>query len=105
MGVVMGVWTALLGAGCGMGPNAATVVDELRVLAIVADTPEARPGESVPLQHLVLDPQERGFDVLSWTCTFTGEACLEAGGAAVWDGLVVARGAAGPWLDLSLIHI
>lgn len=89
--------------GCAMGPSAETLVDELRVLAVLADKPESRPGETVALESLVVDPLDAGYDVMAWSCTFTGEACLESAGftGAAWDGLVVAEGPDDPWLDSS----
>lgn len=89
--------------GCASGPSAETLVSELRVLAVLADTPEARPGETVALESLVVDPLDRGYDALAWSCTFTGEVCLEAGGftGVAWDGLVSAESPPEPWLASS----
>ena len=49
--------------GCAMGPSAETLVDELRVLAVLADKPEARPGETVALESLVVDPLDAGLPI------------------------------------------
>ena len=43
-----------LGAGCG-GANDETVVDELRVMAIVADPPEIAPGATATVTATVTD--------------------------------------------------
>ena len=80
--------------GCASGPNQDTLVDELRVLATLATTPEAQPGERVGLQTLVVDPEQRGFDLLLWSCTFAGEQCVESliGEGEPWAGAIVAEG-------------
>lgn len=62
--------------GCG-GPNDETLVDELRVLAMVPGAPEIAPGETTTLQTRVVDPEGLGGSALVWTCTYTGETCLE----------------------------
>lgn len=87
--------TWLLLAACSMGPSAETLIDELRVVAIRAEPPEAAPGESVSLSVTVADPQARGFDTLLWTCTLAGESCAESAGYSngVWDGLVLSPAA------------
>lgn len=81
-------------SGCASGPNQDTLVDELRVLATLATTPEAQPGEVVGLSTLVVDPEQRGFELLSWSCTFAGDQCVEAriGEGEAWAGAVVAEG-------------
>lgn len=84
---------------CG-GPNQETLLDELRVLAMVPDAPELAPGEATALRVRVVDPAETGAEVLVWTCTSLGEGCLEeAEGRAVevlapTDGWVEAQVAA-----------
>lgn len=67
-----------LGSGCGPGPSDETLVEELRVLAMVAEPPEVAPGSSSGLSVYVADPEESGGDLLVWTCTNLGEGCLEA---------------------------
>ncbi len=67
---------ALLLAGCG-GPSDETLLDELRVLAMVPDAPEIGPMESATVRTRVVDPQDRGGDLLVWSCTLLGETCLE----------------------------
>lgn len=66
----------LLLVGCG-GPSDETLLDELRVLAMVPEAPEIQPGEATALDVRVVDPEAQGFDALVWTCTNTGEGCLE----------------------------
>ncbi len=61
---------------CG-GPNEETLVDELRVLAMVAEPPEVAPGAAAAVDVVVADPEESGVDVLFWTCASLGEGCLE----------------------------
>lgn len=85
--------------GCGMGPSAETLVEELRVLAAIAEPPEVGAGEQVVIDTLILDPQERGFDAMTWSCTFDGEGCLESGGFSgrAWDTLSVYEAPTEEW--------
>ena len=62
--------------GCG-GPNQETLLDELRVLAMVPEAPEVAPGESTTLRTRGVDPAQGGAEVLVWTCTSLGEGCIE----------------------------
>ncbi len=89
----------LAALGCA-GPSDETIVDELRVLAVLADPPEARPGETVLLESLVVDPEGRGYDVMAWSCTRTGEDCAEGAGfgGEAWSGLVAASRPDEAWL-------
>lgn len=65
---------------CMPGPSAQTLVDELRVIAVVAEPPEARPGEAIDAEVIVADPLAVGADVAIWLCTPSGQgACLEQG--------------------------
>jgi len=58
----------LLGlAACG-GPNDATLISELRVVAAVADPPQVLPGEPYLLTATIADPEELGADWSIWTC-------------------------------------
>lgn len=77
-----------LAAGCG-GANDETVVDELRVMAIVAEPPEIAPGASASVTATVADPTGVDPDVLLWTCTNLGDGCLEA--AIPGQGTVVGK--------------
>lgn len=67
----------LLLIGCG-GPNEETLVDELRVMAMVVDPPEVAPGADAAITTYVADPLEEAPDVMVWTCTNLGDGCLEA---------------------------
>lgn len=75
----MVVSLALL-AGCTPGPNLETLVDELRIVAVVAEPPVAVPGESVTLTIHVGDPEAVSPDLGLWTCTGFGGLCLEESG-------------------------
>ena len=68
---------ALTLLSCMPGPSPETLIDELRVVAITADPPQAEPGEVVGLDVVVADPADSGFDTLIWTCTSLGDGCLE----------------------------
>lgn len=54
--------------GCEMGPNPDTVIDELRVVAAIAEPAAVFPGESYELSGLIADPEDNGFTALAWTC-------------------------------------
>ncbi len=59
------------------GPAPETLIDELRVVSITADPPQAEPGDVVGIDVVVADPTNTGFDTLIWTCTPLGDGCLE----------------------------
>lgn len=66
----------LLLAACG-GPNEETLLDELRVLAMVPEAPELGAAESTVLHTRVVDPLGEGYQALVWPCTSLGDGCLE----------------------------
>lgn len=68
----------LLLFGCG-GPSDETLLDELRVLAIVAEPPEVPPGAAATLTTTVVDPGGVDPEIVVWTCTPFGSGCLETG--------------------------
>lgn len=63
------------------GPNAETLLAELRVVASIPDKPEVAPGEENEVTATVVDPLDQGFDLVVWTCvpSAPGEPCLDAG--------------------------
>lgn len=69
----------LLLAACTPGPNEETLVDELRVIAAVAEPPEVLPGETTEVDAFVADPLARGAEGAMWLCTPTEDGCAEAG--------------------------
>lgn len=68
-------------AGC-MGADEDTLVDELRVMAVIVEPPEAAPGVTVAITAYIADPAPdpdgAAPEVLLWTCTNLGDGCLEA---------------------------
>ena len=78
------VRTVLLSLGlvaCG-GPVEETLVDELRVVAAIPSTPEARPGERIDVDVTIIEPDGAPVDVMVWLCTASGPPgapCLEDG--------------------------
>ncbi|TVQ90622.1 MAG: hypothetical protein EA397_12385 [Deltaproteobacteria bacterium] len=56
---------------CG-GPDQTTLVDELRILAMIPDSPEVEPGQSVHVTPIIVDPQGEGVESVSWLCTIAG---------------------------------
>ena len=75
-------------SGCG-GANEDTLVDELRVMAVVADPPEVAPAATTTITATVADPLGVEPDVMLWTCTNLGDGCLEAVDPA--QGTVIGR--------------
>lgn len=69
---------ALTLLACGGGDRHPSVVDDLRILSIVAEPPEATPGEVVDITVLVADPQRRSSEVLVWTCGLYEGECAES---------------------------
>ena len=68
----------LLMLACSMS-SPATLVDELRVMAIQTEPAELSPYDTdATLALLIADPTQKGADVVYWTCTNLGEGCLEA---------------------------
>ena len=73
------VLIAPLLAACMPGPSAETLVDELRVIAAVAEPPEVAPGEASAFEVVVADPLGGGAQVAAWMCTPVGvDVCAEA---------------------------
>jgi hypothetical protein len=66
-----------LALGCA-GPDDSTLLDELQVVATLAEPPELGAGESTELETWLVDPEGRGHEALQWTCTVASEGCLEA---------------------------
>lgn len=60
------------------GPNEETLVDELRVMSMVVEPPEAAPGAVVSLSVRIADPLEESPQVMLWSCTNLGDGCVEA---------------------------
>ncbi len=52
--------------GCMPGPNIETVIDELRIVAAVANPPEVRPDEQTTVSVHIADPLLEHPDVLVW---------------------------------------
>lgn len=75
----------LLLLACASGPQESTLVDDLQVVAVLAEPPEAGPGEFIALETVVADPKETGFDLFQWVCM--GESC-----ETVEDSLLISPG-------------
>jgi hypothetical protein len=91
---------ALLACG---GANDETLVDELRVMAVVIEPPEVAPGATATITTWIADPDDDAPEALVWTCTNLGDGCLEAAeptqGATVGepaDGVIVTERMAPP---------
>ena len=67
--------------GCGeTSPD--TLIDELRVVASVADPPEVQPYEPFTFTSYAANPDDETLQTLTWVCTNLGDGCLEAFGGA-----------------------
>lgn len=53
---------------CTAGPNEETLIDELRVLAILAEPPEVGAGETAEVSTTIVDPLDEGYESLVWAC-------------------------------------
>ena len=73
----------LLLAACG-GRNDETTLNELRVVAMIAEPPEVGPGQSTTLTSVIVDPTATGVETLTWTCTDLGAGCLEPSLGLPW---------------------
>jgi hypothetical protein len=62
---------------CG-GPNEETLIDELRVVAVVAEPAEVGPGETMGLSTLTHIPANSATERMTWTCIYQGDGCAEA---------------------------
>lgn len=69
--IFLALATAALAVGCGLNLDPPTLVKTPRILAIVADPPEAAPGQDVRLRVLAYDPMGRELHT-------TFHACLDA---------------------------
>lgn len=72
---------ALALLGCGVGDSHPSQVTDTRVIAAVVEPAQPQAGETVLLTVYVADPEERGVELLAWSCTPAGDLpCLELEG-------------------------
>ena len=57
-----------------------TLVDELRLVASVAEPPEVGPAEPFDFSMYISNPDETDIEAVTWVCTNLGDGCLEASG-------------------------
>lgn len=60
-------WCVWLTA-CGAMPNDITLIDDVRLIAAIADPPSAAVGETYTLTAIIADREERPVDVVIWWC-------------------------------------
>ena len=58
---------------CEPGPNVETLIDDLQIIAAVAEPAQVAPLEPFELKATVVDAKSTGFDVLFWQCI--GDEC------------------------------
>lgn|GEM_PF-1842435 len=69
----------LLGLACGAGGDEPTFVDELRVVTLVTEPAEARPGDQVRATAYLANPDQAELQVMVWTCLYQEDgSCMEA---------------------------
>lgn len=68
-------------AGCAAGPSDETLVDELRVMAVVPSQPVAGLGAPTELTVHTLNPGGVEAEVMVWACTPGGAGCAESAGS------------------------
>jgi hypothetical protein len=59
-----------------------TIVDELRVVASVANPPEVQPYVPFTFTSYAANPEDDDLQALTWVCTNFGDGCLEAFGGS-----------------------
>jgi hypothetical protein len=74
---IVAVGLAVLAAGCNLNLDTPTLVKTPRILAIVADTPEAAPGEDIAISVMAFDPMGRDLRYRFELC-FDGGSILDA---------------------------
>ena len=86
----------LLSIGCGdTAPE--TLVDELRVMASVAEPPEVHPHMPFSYETYFANPEEVDATAMTWVCTNLGSGCLEAAGGAQSIATEALEGLAPTW--------
>ncbi len=90
------VLSLFLWIGCGE-TSPETLVDELRVMASVAEPPEVRPGETFQYETYFANPDEAPVTALTWVCTNFGDGCMEADGGSLSIASSQPEGAAPVW--------
>ncbi len=68
----------LLSAACSQAGLDLSLIDDVRVVAMVADPPEVGPGESATIRVTVADPLRRAPELMVWACTPVAGVCLES---------------------------
>ncbi len=63
-------------AGCEPGANSETLLEELRLVAAIAEPPEVAPGEPYSLTAIIADPLGEGAEVALWSCLPESD-CIE----------------------------
>ena len=82
--------------GCG-DTSPETLVDELRVMASVAEPPEVRPDTAFTYNTYLANPDEDDVVSITWVCTNLGDGCLEAQGGSKSIGYAELNGSAPVW--------
>jgi len=90
------ILTLMMWFGCG-DTSPETLVDELRVMASVAEPPEVRPYTPFSYETYFANPDDEDVVALTWVCTNLGEGCLEALGGAQSISYTDLEGTAPTW--------
>ncbi len=89
---------AALLVGCNFNLDEPTLVQTPRILAIVADHPEAAPGQDVRLRVLAYDPMHRELHYAFRAC-LDASTFLGSGGSNGTGGMSATEGFCTPWTD------
>ena len=76
-------------AACSQAGLDLSLIDDVRVVAMVADPPEVAPGESATIEVTVADPLRRAPELMVWACTPVAGVCLESSYLALPDRLAL----------------
>jgi len=67
----------MMSLGCGP-TSPETLIDELRVMASVAEPPEVKPNTPFSYKTYFANPDAEDVVAMTWVCTNLGDGCLEA---------------------------
>ena len=91
--------------GCGE-TSPETLVDELRVIASIAEPPEVKPGETFTYTSYIANPDNEDTVAATWVCTNLGDGCVEAQGGVDSLGTMEPEGQASVWTrDLAVTPV
>jgi hypothetical protein len=79
--------------------NPETLVDELRLIASVAEPPEVGPAEPFDFSMYIANPEASDVETVTWVCTNLGDGCLEAAGGSLAVSTTTLSAEASSWSE------